>query len=120
MLEEHDGIVAANGGAQQAGDIERGGRHHHAQARAMRENRFAALAVIHRAAGKIAADGHAQHGGRLEHAVRTPAHDAQLVANLHHGGPDVVEELNFGDGLEAARGHADGAADDAGFRQGAN
>ncbi len=32
-----------------------------------------------------------------------------------HGGPDVIEELNFGDGLEAADGHPDGAADDGGF-----
>jgi ParB-like chromosome segregation protein Spo0J len=35
--------------------------------------------------------------------------------NLVHGGPDVVEELNFDDGLHAARGVADGAADDVGL-----
>ena len=32
-----------------------------------------------------------------------------------HGGPDVVEELDFDDRLHAADGHADGAADDVGF-----
>ncbi len=39
----------------------------------------------------------------------------QLVANLHHSGPDVIEELNFGHRLEAARRHADGASNDGGF-----
>ena len=34
---------------------------------------------------------------------------------MHHGGPDVIEELDFGDGLQSAHGHADGAADDGGF-----
>jgi hypothetical protein len=34
-----------------------------------------------------------------------------------HGGPNVVEELNFYDGLDAARCHANGAADDVGFGQ---
>ena len=53
--------------------------------------------------------------GALETAVGAPAHDAEFVANLHHGRPDVVEELDFGDGLQSARGHADGAADDVGF-----
>ena len=63
VLEEHHRIVAANGGAQQAGDVERGGRHDHAQAGTMREDRFAALAVIDAAAGEIAADGNANHRG---------------------------------------------------------
>src|SRR5579859_1151657 len=84
----------------------------------MRKNRFAALAVIDRAAGQVAADRYAQNGRRLKGTVRTPTHDAQLVANLHHRGPDVVEELNFGDGLEPPRGHADGTADYGGLRQG--
>ncbi len=39
----------------------------------------------------------------------------ELVAHLVHGGPDVVEELDLDDGLEAADGHADGAADDVGL-----
>src|SRR5258707_12346985 len=73
------------------------------------------LTVINAAAGEIAADGYAQHRGTFEAAIGAPAQDAQLVANLHHGGPDVIEELDFGDRLESARGHADGPADDAGF-----
>src|SRR5216683_359977 len=118
VLEEHDGIVATDGGAQKSGNIEGGGGHDDAKTGAVRENGFAALAVINAAAGEVAADGHTQHGGRFEIAVGAPAQDAQLVANLHHGRPDVIEELDFGDGLEAAGGHADGAANDAGFREG--
>ena len=83
----------------------------------MREDRFAALAVIDGAAGEIAADWHAHDSGALENAIRAPAHDTQLVADLHHRGPDVVKELNFCDGLESARGHADRAADDGWLRQ---
>ena len=66
VLEEHHRIVAADGGAQQAAEIQRGRRHHHAQTRAMRENHFAALAVIDPAAGQIAADGSANHHRRFE------------------------------------------------------
>ena len=39
----------------------------------------------------------------------------ELVADLHHRRPDVVEELNLDHRLELARRHPDGAADDAGF-----
>src|SRR6266436_7821315 len=101
-----------------AGDIQRGARHHDAQAGAMRENGFAALAVINAATCQVAADGDSEDGGTLEIAVGAPAQDAEFVANLHHCRPDVVEELDFGDGLQPARSHADGAADDAGFGQG--
>ena len=51
VLEEQHRIIAANGRAQQAANIERRRRHHHAQAGNMREDDFAALAVIDRAAG---------------------------------------------------------------------
>src|SRR5258708_12521966 len=81
----------------------------------MRKNRSAAWAVIKAAVGEMAGGGQAEHRGKFEIAIGAPAQDAQLVANLHHGRPDVVEELDFGDGLQAAGGHADGAADDAGF-----
>src|SRR5258708_295328 len=115
VLEKHYGIVAAHGGAQEASDIKRGRRHDHAQAGAVRENGFAALTVINAAAGEIAANGYAQDRRCFETTIGAPAQDAQLVANLHHGRPDVIEELDFGDRLGSARGHADGPADDAGF-----
>jgi hypothetical protein len=115
LLEEHDWIVAADGGAQETGNIQSRGGHDDAQAGAMRENRFAALAVIDGAASQIAANRDAKDNRRLEDAVRAPAHDAEFVADLHHGGPDVVEELNFGYGLETASGHANATADNRGF-----
>src|SRR5438445_191958 len=87
------------GRAQKAGYIEGGGIHHHAAAWTVRADRFAALSMIDAAAGEVAADRHAKNHRRFEGAVRTPAHHAKLVANLHHGRPDVVEELNFGNGL---------------------
>src|SRR5882724_1736431 len=99
VLEEQDRVITADSRTQEAGYVQGGGRHHHAEAGTVREDRFAALAVIDAAAGEVAADGHAKYHRRFESAVRTPAHHAELVANLHHGGPDVVEELNFGNGL---------------------
>src|SRR5208337_5199576 len=68
VLEEHHGIVAAYGGSQQSSDVQRRGRHNHAEPGTMRKDRFAALAVIHRAAREIAADRHAQHRGGFEHS----------------------------------------------------
>src|SRR6266851_6354604 len=115
VLEEHHRIIAADGSAEQPGDIERRGGHDDAKAGAVREDRFTALAVVDAAAGEVAANRYAQHRGGFEIAIGAPAQDAQLVANLHHRGPDVTEDLDFGDGLEAASGHTDGAADDAGF-----
>ena len=117
VLEEHHRVVAADGCAQKTRDVQRRGRHHHTQARAVRKYRFAALAVIHPPAGQVAADGHANDHRRFERPIRTPAHHAQLIANLHHGWPDVVEELDFRDGLQSACGHPQGAPDDAGFRE---
>ena len=75
------------------------------------------LRVIDRAAGQIAADGHANHGRRSPCAVGAPAHQRQFIANLVHGRPDVVEELNLDHRLHAAHRIADGAADDVGFGQ---
>ena len=70
-----------------------------------------------RAAVQVAADRHADHRGAGEAAVGAPAQGGQFVANLHHGRPDVIEELNLGHRLQPARGHADGAAHDGGFGQ---
>src|ERR1700722_6266242 len=99
VLEEHHRIVAANRGAQHSRDVERGRWHDDAQAGAMRKDRFAALAVIDAAAREVAADRNANDGGCFEVSVGTPARDAEVVAKLHHRRPNVVEELNFGDGL---------------------
>ncbi len=76
---------------------------------------FAALAVIDRSAGEIPANRNAHDDGRLESASGAPAQRGEFVAELHHGRPDVVEELNFGDRLQPANGHADRATDDGRF-----
>ena len=73
----------------------------------MREGHFAALAVINRAAGEVAADRNANHDGRFEMSGGAPANRGHLIAQLHHGRPDVIEELNFGNRFQAANGHAD-------------
>src|SRR5688500_6625208 len=52
-----------------------------------------------------------------ERVVRPPAHGRQLVPDLHVRRPDVVEELDLDDGLEAPERHADRAADDVGFSE---
>src|SRR6267154_2574387 len=57
VLEKHYRIVATYGGAQEARNVQRRGWHDHSQAGAVRENGFAALAVIDAAAGEIAPDG---------------------------------------------------------------
>ncbi len=50
-------------------------------------------------------------------AVGAPAHQRQFIADLVHGGPDVIEELNLDHRLHAARRVADGAAHDVGLGQ---
>ena len=118
VFQEQHGIVAADGGAQQAAGVEGVRRKNHVQAGNVRENAFAALAVIDGAAVQISADGHTDHQRRGQGVVGAPAEGGELVANLHHRGPDVIEELDLDDRLHAARRHADGAADDGGLGDG--
>ena len=76
---------------------------------------FPALAVINRAAGQIAADGYANHHRTGKTVVRAPAEIRKLAADLHHGRPDVIEELNLDHRLQPPHSHAKSAADDARF-----
>src|SRR5207302_4462776 len=117
VLEEEYGIVAANRGAQQAGRIERIRRKHHAQAGNVGEDTFTALRVIKRPAGQIAADGYANYQGGREGIGGAPADDRQLVAQLHHRRPYVIEKLDFDHGLKSARSHASSASYDIGLGQ---
>src|SRR3954451_17105140 len=82
----------------------------------MGEHSFAALGVINGAAGEISADGDANHARRGKSIVGAPANQREFAAKLHHGGPDVIEELYFDDRLQSALGHAGGSAHDVGFR----
>src|ERR1700687_4899845 len=73
--------------------------------------------MINRAAGEVASDRNANHHRAGESVVGAPADHAELVANLHHRRPDVVEELNLDDRLQAAGGHAGGAPHNGGLRE---
>src|SRR5579871_56787 len=61
VLEKEHGIVAADGGAEQARSIQCVRRKHDTQSGDMRENAFSALRVIDGPAGEISADGDANH-----------------------------------------------------------
>ena len=56
-FEKQHGIVAADGGAQQAVGVQRGRGHHHPQARQVGKDGFAGLAVIDRASRQVTSDG---------------------------------------------------------------
>ena len=115
VLEEQHRVVAADRRAQQAGRVLRVRRKRDADAGAVREDALARLAVVRRAAAQVAADRDADHHRAREGVVRPVAHHRHFVAELHHRRPDVVEELDLDDRLDAARRHADGAADDVGL-----
>ncbi len=71
-----------------------------------------------RSARQVAADGDAHHQGTGEVAVRSPPDGGRLAAQLLHGRPDVVEELDLGARPQPAQGLSDAAADDVRLRQG--
>ncbi len=115
MLQEQYGIVAADRRAQQTVCVQRIRRKADAQPGNMREDAFAALRVIDRAAGQVSANGNAHDRRRGKFSVGAPANQRQLVAQLLHRGPDVIEELYFDHRFESAFGHAYGASHDVGF-----
>ncbi len=104
LLEQSLGITGCAGVA----DMEAG---------EMGEKALDVLAVAESAVD-VSADRHADDHGAEKVPGRAPAHGRHLIAQLHHGGPDIVAELDFDDRLEAVKGEADGGSDDAGLRQG--
>ena len=116
-LEEQHRVVAADGRPQQAGGVGGVRRIGDAQPRAVREDALARLAVVERAAAQVAADGRADHQRARERVVRPVPQHGQLVADLHHRRPDVVEELDLDHRLQPADGHAHRPADDVGLGQ---
>src|SRR6202000_1421192 len=68
-------------------------------------------------AGEISADGHADYCRAGEVSIGAPANHGQLIANLVIRRPDVIKELDFHYRRQAACSHADGAANNVGFRQ---
>src|ERR1700726_1514866 len=83
----------------------------------MRKDDLTGLAVVRSSARKITADCRANYCRRLEMASRAPAGHNQFVANLHHRGPDIIEELHFSDRLHAADSHANRAAGNGSLRE---
>src|SRR5580700_2844949 len=83
----------------------------------MRENALATLRVVNGSASQISTDRNPNHAWRRKPVVGAPADQRKFIAQLHHGGPDVVEELNLDHRLHPARGHADRATHDVRFRQ---
>ena len=115
MLEKHDRIIAANRRPQKSDCIESIGREDHAHSRRVRENALAALRVIDCSPGEITSDCDAHHAGRRECTIRAPAHYRKLIAELHHCWPNIVEELNFHDRLQATHRHPYSSPHDAGL-----
>src|SRR5271154_973175 len=83
----------------------------------MSEETLNALRVIDGAAGQVSADRNPDHRWRRIASIRPPAQQTELVAQLMHGGPDVVEELYLHHRLESARSHPHRPADDVRFSQ---
>ena len=119
VLEEDDRVFAADRGAEQPRRVERGGGLHHPQSRKMGEEHFGGLAVVHGAAGQVAPGRDAQDERSAVVAVRAPAQTGEFAPDLHVGGPDVIQELDFGDRTQAAHRHAEAEPHDGGLGEGA-
>src|SRR5258708_25845206 len=68
--------------------------------------------MIDRAALQVAPVGDAHHHRAREGVVGAPPESGELIAELMVSGPDLVEELNLHDGLQAPSREPDGAAPD--------
>ena len=100
-LQEQDRVIRSQRGPEQTVGVQRRRRHHDTKAGDMGERDLAGLAVVGASTGKVAADGRSQDQRTRELPFGPPAQRRHLVADLHHGGPDVVEELDFRHGLQA-------------------
>ena len=83
----------------------------------MGEDTLATLRVINGTTREISANRNPNNAGRRKSVIRTPANQRQLIPQLHHGRPDVIEKLNLYHWLQSARSHANRASDDVGLRQ---
>ena len=110
--EEQHRIVVADGGLEQALDVRRSRRHHHLQARRMREHRFQVVVVLR--ADAPAAAGHAQGDQReLELPAGQVAQLAGAVDQRVHRIGEKGREQQIDHRPQAAGGRAHrGAGDD--------
>ena len=116
VLEEQHRVVAADRRAQQPGrvDARSTGTRCGCRGSARRCSRPTGCGTARRRAGSRRSATRITIG-HDEVVARAVAQHRHLVADLHHRRPDVVEELDLDDRLDAARRHADGAADDVGL-----
>jgi hypothetical protein len=118
VLEEDHGILAPDRRAEQAVGVLGGSGHDDTETRCVCKEGLTGLGVIGPASLQVSTVGNAHDDGRRERAIRAVPHHGQLVADLHHRGPDIVEELDLDDGLHAPGGHSDGPTHDIGLGQG--
>ena len=112
-LEKNDGVRVAGGRQEQALGGGGPGRHHHLDARHVREVGFRRLGVVVPAVADAAARRPHCQPARAPGAAAAVPHLGRLVGDLVEGGQDVIRELDFGDGGGARAGGADAKADDA-------
>jgi hypothetical protein len=105
-LQKHHRIRIADGGEQEPIGALRRGRRHHPQARNVGEHRFRALGVMLGRAN-AGAGGHAQHHRAGEPPLGAVAQPGCVVGQLIDAGVGKAHELNFADGPQALRRHAD-------------
>ena len=117
MLQEEDGVVAPDRGAQEPVGVERVGRQDDPQSGNVRHQDRARLGVIDGAAADVAADRDAHHDRTGPRVSGAPPHRRELAPDLHVCGPDVVVELDLDHRFQAPQRHPDRAADDVGFRE---
>ena len=111
VLEEQDGVVVADRGAQQSASVVRGRRHDHLQPRDVREEGLDALRVVQRAVDAAAVRSAHDHRHAVA-VVRAVAHPRRLGDQLVERGEDEVRELDLGDRPKPIDGSADRRTDD--------
>src|SRR5688500_5405449 len=105
VLKKEDRIVTTNGCARQPIRGHRISRINHSRPRYLRKARYPGLGVIYGATFEVPTDRHSNHHWCFPIVAGSPTYEGQLVPNLVHCGPDVVEELNLNHRLQTPRRH---------------
>src|SRR5262249_35893371 len=105
VLEKQHRIVRSYCSAEKAIRVERSGRHHNSPSGNGAEQRNPRLAMVNGAAAQVAPYGCPYYHWALPDVVRPPPQHWDFVVHLHVCGPNVVEELDLGNRLQAAGRH---------------
>src|SRR5262245_42091742 len=109
VLEEEHGIITANRRAQQAVGIKRSRWIDDSQAGDLCKGGNAGLRVINGSPFQITTNRNTHDYRSFPFITRAPAEQRELISNLVHRRPDIVEELDLNNRLQAARSHSDRA-----------